>query len=363
MRSGTSDRSAPQLLTVLAALFALTLGACSGTEATSTTLPTTTQPTTTQPTAPTTEVTTTLPPANSEVADVAEVAELVQLTDGLPRSAGYVWVETTVAAAAIGAVEPRTFLRDVREPSESTHLFLTLEVVNRSQKHGIVIAPSPYTVMIDGAPDANPVALKGHPHVGAGPLGADEKVMAFEIPAGTSFDQLTLSIAEEGRIPALLPLARAEDPNRDPIEVPLSATGPAQGGASGCNQSLDVTLLGGSLGIQLPDSAGAPTTYGSRRALVGDRFLSLDVQILNNGGSRCGAGATNYDMSTFRLSADGVARSPVVFVSGSILAGSAVDVTVHFVVPADVAAVEFSMGAEEGTLFEAPIDLSAALSA
>ena len=337
-------RTASGLLTLTGAI-TVSIAACSAEAAAPSTAPPTTAPSTTTTPPPTTNTTT--PPSH------------LDLLEGLPRSANYAFVETTVTAATISNVVPRTFLSEIPEPGDDPYLFLTLTIANRSQRDGAIINPTPFTLLVDGEPQPAPVAIHGRSNLGLGPLAETEAVLAFAIPEDVGFEAMVLAIAETNRIPTYLPLTGDLDELGFPVSLDVSGVGPAQGGASGCNQSLDITVFGGTAAIDLLESENYPTGYGSRRANIGERFLSLEVQVLNNGGSRCGAGGTNYSPDSFTLLVDGAPTKPVTFLSGIIAAGTAVDLTVDFIYPVNAATVEFAVGSEDGTLFMVPIDVSA----
>ena len=288
----------------------------------------------------------------------AVATDPVELTAGLPRTVDYVWLETTVTGATIASIEPRTFLRDEWAPTDTTYLFLTLEVANRSEREGLILTPNPYSIAIGGLEYAASDVLDGRPHIGLAPLGTEGKVLAFEVPVGTTFDGVSLLVNHDDRIPAVLPLVGDLPVDAYPVSAGVSGAGPAQGSVSGCNQALDVTMLGGTIDIELAESDAPPTVYGSRRAYVGERFLSLEVRVHNNGGSRCGAGGTNYDPRLFRLLVDGVPHAPATFLSGIIAAETAEDLVVNFTFPVDATSVEFAVGSDDATLFTAPVDIT-----
>jgi hypothetical protein len=79
-----------------------------------------------------------------------------------------------------------------------------------------------------------------------------------------------------------------------------------------------VEFLESTVSIDLLESESYPTAYGSRRAAVGDQFLTAETRVLNLGGSRCGAGGTNIDGSLVRLYVDDVPRAPIAWVNTTI---------------------------------------------
>ncbi len=302
---------------------------------------------------------TTALPTTTEVSATTIPEDRIDLDVGLPIVGSYAFFEVSLQAATIASIEPRTFLSESQDATEDRFLFVTLQIANRSNGGAAIFNQLPYSLVVDGIPQGRPVVVSGRSNVGLGPLAEDDSVLAFPIPMTAGFDEMVFVISEDDRIPTYLPLVGGSTETGFPIPLAVTAQGPAQGGASGCNQSLDVTVFGGEAAIDLVESDAAPSGYGSRRANLGERFLSLDLRILNNGGSRCGAGSTNYSPDSFELLVDGVPRSPVTFVSGAIASGAAEDLTVNFVYPADATTVEFAVGDEEGTLFLVPVDVSA----
>jgi len=339
-------RAQPIVTSLLAAALALT--ACGGADATTASSEIPASASTTAATATSRAPTTTTPPSG----------ESVELNEGLPRTVDYVWLETTVTAATLAAVEPRTYLSDEPTPGDDTYLFLTLEIANRSDGEGAIFSPLPYRAMIGDDAIPPEVVIEGRGNIGLGPLGTDEKIVAFPVPAGATFGALALALVSDDRIPAVLPLTGDLVDGEYPLSRSVTGEGPAQGGVSGCNQPLDITMQGATIDIELPESDNPPTTYGSRRANIGERFLSVDLQIYNNGGLRCGGGGTNYDTNLFRLIVDGVPRAPVTFLSGIIGPEAAVDLSVHFVIPRDATSVDFTVGSEDATRFLVPVDVS-----
>ncbi|HEX9642387.1 MAG TPA: hypothetical protein VGC11_00105 [Acidimicrobiia bacterium] len=289
----------------------------------------------------------------------AAVAVRRDLTSGLPRTASYAFLDVTLEAAALANVEPRTFLRDDQAASDETYLFLNMEILNTSDTDTANMPPTPFGLLIGGEPvPTAPVMVEGRPHIGLTSRRAGEFVIAFAVPPGTSFDDAEFTLAQEDRIPMVLPLTGDIPYPGYPVAAQVSGEGPAQGNGVGCRQSLYVTALGGRVAVDLLDSDEYPTAYGSRRAKVGEHFLSVDLRILNNGGSRCGAGDTNIGNSDLRLLVDGVPREPVTWVNTIIGKDAALDLTFDFAYPTDATTLELLVGSEEATPLLIPVDVS-----
>ena len=326
------------------ALSVLAITACSGTAADPTSTSSSTSSTTTTVTS-TTEVL--VPPV-----------ELISLTEGLPRTGRYSILEFTIEAAAIGNVEPRTYTRDEREASAATYVFVEATMDNRSDSEAVNWPPSPMALRLADGSEVDPIMVTGRPHIGLAPLTATDLVVAFEVPASTALDSVAFVLRQEDRIASILPLVGPVPDIPYPIDLALIGTGPAQSTGVGCRQSLEVTVNDGVIGIDLLD-ASWPSTYGARRAATGDRFLSIGVEVLNNGGSRCGGGASNFSSDDARLVVDGRPLAPITFVNMAIPLDAVETATFDFAFPENANDVTFTIGSEDATLFELPIELPA----
>ncbi len=279
--------------------------------------------------------------------------------EGLPRTGSYGFLDVILTAAEIGNVDPNTYLRQERESSTETYLFLTLELVNRADTDAANWPPSPYGLLIDGAALPAPEMLDGRRHIGLGPNSEDDAVLAYPVPQGTSFDQLAFTLTELDRIPLVIPLTREAPQDSFPVELEFVGEGPAQGDGIGCRQPLTVTAISAHVDIDLLDSEKFPSKYGSRRAIVGERFLTVSVRVFNNGGSICGGGATNIDDGDFRLVVDGIPQAPIVASATAIDPGAAKDLIYHFVYPTGVETLELEIGSVDRQVLSIPLDVSA----
>ncbi|MGB7860787.1 MAG: hypothetical protein WBM90_09845 [Acidimicrobiia bacterium] len=278
------------------------------------------------------------------------------LAEGLPRGGTYSFLDVVITNAELGNIEPRTYLRDRDVVSDSSYLFLSLEVNNTSDTDTANWVPIPFALDLgDGATEA-PEILEGRPNIGLSANRSTEIVLAFEVPSGTTFDQATFQVAEPGRVPLLVPLVGVVPDAYGPVDIDLSGGGPAQGVGVGCRQELDVTMLGGETSIDLLNTE-YPTSYGSRRAMIGDRFLTVDLRVLNHGGFRCGGGSTNLGNQDVRLLVDGVPREPITWVNATIGLEAAQDFSFHFAYPVVAESLVFTVGSDDGTLLAVPVDL------
>lgn len=285
--------------------------------------------------------------------------ERTDLTAGLPRVGRYGFLEVSLTGATLGFVEPRTYLGESPQPSDQIYLFLTLEVANLSEKGDTANwPPSPYGVVVDGEALGAPDMLEGRPHVGLPALDSADVVMAFEVPEDTAFEDVTFVVAEPDSIPLEIPLTGDLSDDPSPVAISIEGEGPVQGGAHGCNQALTVELLGGNTSIDLLETESYPSSYGQRRALLGDRFLTIDTLITNHGGSRCGGGSTNIDGNVVRLYVDDRPTAPITHVAMGLGPNVAEEVTWHFVFPEDAADLELVFGTEDGTTLAVPVDTS-----
>lgn len=273
---------------------------------------------------------------------------VLELEAGLPRVGIYGFIEVTVVEAVLASVEPRSFLNDwVTSPD--LHLFLKLFVANTSETDVANWPPNPFGLEVDGVMLETPEVLVGRPHIGLTQLNTTEMVLAFNVPYDTTFEGSALTLAEVDRIPLVLPLVGEVAPAPYPVPVGISGSGPAQGRGVGCNQELEVTFLEATTGIDL-ESEDYPTEYGSRRAHLGDRFLTVGIRVLNLGGLRCGGGGTNFGNADVRLFVDGVPRAPITWVNTAIGLEAAEDLYFDFVYPTNSSTLEVSVGAEETAL-------------
>lgn len=294
-------------------------------------------------------------PATSTIPDPSPNPTVVNLETGLPRSSSYAIIDVEIDEVSLGDIAPNTFLRDRDVVTDGTHIFLHLRIYNRSTTD-IANWPASLHLLVGDSIMPAPVVLEGRPNIGLPALQSTEMWLAFEVPGDTVFEDAALVVAQEGRIPMLLPLTGPVPHIEFPIDLDLAADGPAQGRATGCRQSLDVSLLGGSASVDLLDS-DFPTGYGARRALAGDRFLSVELRVLNHGGSPCGAGGTNFGNHDIRLLVDGVAREPITWVNAAIRLEATEDFTFDFAYPVSASTLTLTVGSEDATLFSTPIDV------
>lgn len=309
--------------------------------------------------------TTNPPPLDASVAETTTTAgegiDRADLVDGLPRSASYGFVDIMLTAATLGHIEPNSYLRDEQVPSDTNYVFLTMEVANVSEKGDAANwPPTPYGLVVAGEPAGPPQMLEGRPHVGLPALYSADATVAFEVPEGTAFQDIELVFAEQDRIPLVFPLVGDLPPSAETVTVRAVASGPARGAANGCNQQLQVEFLDSTVSIDLLDTESYPTMYGSRRAALGDRFLTVVTRVLNEGGSRCGGGATNIDGSLIRLYVDDVPRAPIAWVNTTISPNEAKELTWHFDYPVDASDLELLFGSEEAEPLWVPVDVTAA---
>jgi len=275
------------------------------------------------------------------------------LDQGLPRSSSYSFIDVTVNEAVFASVEPRTYLRDERAAG-ARHLFLEITLDNTSDADVANWPPNPFALQLGNEFLGPPEIVEGRPNIGLTQLATTEMVLAFAVPDDAGFEDASLVVAQPDRVPMILPLTGEIAELGYPMTVPISGEGPAQSVGVGCRQSLEVEVLGGNVAIDLLGT-DYPTTYGARRAKVGERFLSLGLRVLNNGGSRCGAGGTNFGNHDVRLHIDEVPREPITWVNTAIGLDVAEDLSFDFAYPIDATALTLTVGSEEATLFTIPV--------
>ncbi|MDH3462357.1 MAG: hypothetical protein OEM32_01865, partial [Acidimicrobiia bacterium] len=264
-------------------------------------------------------------------------SNLEELEEGLPRSSSYSFLDVSLERATLANIDPRSYLTGDHVAGADRYLFLSLSVVNTSNTDTANWPINPFALAI--GTDLVPAdVLEGRPHIGLPPLQDTEMIVAFPVPAGVTFDDVALVLAEEDRIPMLLPLTGEVPTDPYPYVVELSGEGVAQGLGVGCRQSLYVTALEGWLSIDLLDS-DYPTSYGSRRAMIGDRFLTVSLHVLNNGGYRCGGGASNFGNQDVRLVVDGSPSEPVTWVNAALGLNAAEEFEFSFTYPVEADSV------------------------
>lgn len=308
--------------------------------------------------------TTTSPPATTTTELAVDTTDSTtpsvtteELGEGLPVTGSYGLLEVSVTSATLGNVVPRTYL-DEPEPDTATWLFLDLTVVNVDASENVLLGDLAWTVTVDGAAQPAPEVVDGMRTVVVSANAAEDTVLAFEVPEGTSFDQIELMATEPDRVPMILPLTTEPVPSPYPIDIDVTGSGPAQGSGTGCRQVFDVNVRGATAGIQSPlIDRHIASAYGSYRAEVGERLLGIDVVMLNTGGGSCSGGVSNLDNGDFRIVIDGVPKEPVNWTAELIDVDTAFEGMIVFVVPVDATDVEFQAGSSDETLFSLPVPI------
>jgi len=278
------------------------------------------------------------------------------LDTGLPRTGFYAFLEVTVEQATIANIVPRTFLRAEQEVDTQSHIFLELSIRNTSETDVANWPPNPFALQAGKSITDGPQVLQGLSHIGLTSLNTTEIVLAFPVAEGQTFEDLDLILAQPDRIPMVLPLTAEVPQYAYPVDLGLDGDGPIVGG---CGQDVDITVLEGKSLIDLIDSP-YPTVYGSRRANRGERFLTVGVQILNNGGQRCGGGSTNFGTNSIRLMVDGLPHAPVAGSNISIPPDAVEEMEFHFAYPVAVQDLVVVVGSTDGKDLEFPVDTSPA---
>lgn len=284
-----------------------------------------------------------------------EVATLT-LDEGLPRSASYSFIDVTITDAVLGNIEPGSYLTDSWKMSEENFLVLGLTVRNNSNADTANWPPNPFSLQIGDERTGPPQMLAGRPHIGLTSLQTTDLVMAFPVSEGQEFEEVSLVVAQDGRIPMALPLTGPIPELEYPIAVDATAAGHIQGG---CGQDVEVTTLGAWSKIDLLDTP-SPTSYGARRANLGERFLTIALQVQNHGGKHCGGGATNFGIADVRLNVDGLSYAPVAGLTQTIAANSVAEMDFHFVYAVGSQNITLVIGDEEELHLAELVDVSIA---
>ena len=304
----------------------------------------------------TTMVTTT----SAEIAETTTTTEpqvsTEELTTGLPVTGEYGPLEVSVVSATLGKVVPRTFI-DEPEADESTWVFLELLVKNTTPSQDMSLRELAWGITVDGDAQQPPEHVDGMRTVSVAANAAEETTVAFEVPPDTSFDQLALTVTEPDRIPTIIPLTAEPAPSEYPVDIGVAASGQSLNGGNGCRHLFDVDVRGASVSIDSPIiDTHVTTAYDSYRAALGERFLAIDVVMVNTGGGGlCGGSVSNLGNDDFRIVVDGVPQEPVNWYSDIIDVDTAFEDAILFAVPVDAAELEFQVGTADATLFTVPI--------
>jgi len=135
---------------------------------------------------------------------------LLPASGELQRALTYGILKWTVTDAAITNQDPATYVAGTDgPPTPKTSLIVDFEIRNDDPHIGFVTTTSR---LVAELPDGTIVAGRDLEGPGAAPESTVESRYAFEVPAGTTFEDVTL---------------RFEDPDREPsLDLPLSGTAP-----------------------------------------------------------------------------------------------------------------------------------------
>jgi hypothetical protein len=259
----------------------------------------------------------------------------------LPRSLGYGVLVWTVKDAAITNGDPNRYVNDdPGPPTAKTSLILDFDIRNDNVVVGIVMNMARLVVTL---PDGTAVMGRNLAKASVPPVSSAEGRYGFEVPAGTGFDGLVLSIADPGREPS--------------ADLPLSGPPPAV-------ETNSVVDLHGALDPKIPKVAMTwnvnsqiigrdwPLPVGfkggampaSTRSETGQRWLGLVARV-QVGACDCKGGVLDQTGSA-RLFVDGV---PISAASSSstamiLMAESISDVMLVFAVPASAKAATLQVG-------------------
>ncbi len=195
-----TGRSAGSRLTLVMGLVLVT-GACGSSAATpvDTAAPVDPVPTTAETIGPSpTPAAVAATPVQTE----SPTASVVEPDAGvLPRSIQYGVLTWTVDDAVITNQDPKRYVfGEAGTPTADTWLILDLGLRNDNVAVGIVADQARLLVTL---PDGTEVVGKNQQQVGVPPASTASGRYAFEVPADTTFDGLTLSIADPGVEPSL----------------------------------------------------------------------------------------------------------------------------------------------------------------
>jgi hypothetical protein len=277
----------------------------------------------------------------------------------LPRSLSYGGPIWTLEDAVITNQNPDRYVAGESDrPTPDTYLILDFELRNESVGilFGTTRARLQLTLAEGSVVDADAVKTSNLPAASTAPAR-----YAFEVPAGTMFDGLSLVVVDAGREPSVpLPLSGdwpAVEANVH-TQLELPAVVPLPG------IEMTWTLNGQYVGRDWPLPFGfrGGAQFTATRSETGDRWLGITAQVLV-GECDC-RGGTLDQAATARLFIDGIPLSPEVRDSSQELmnAQTTSDVMFVFAVPEGVTDIELQIGPldEPGQQVRVPLVLPAA---
>lgn len=270
------------------------------------------------------------------------VAALVTIPAGvLPRPLAYGLLQWTVTDAVITNQNPKTYSPGVpARPTAKTWLIVDLDERNDNVVVHIVADNVRFLLKLQ---DGSTVTGVNIARVSVPPVSSADGRYAFEIPDGTGFDGLVLSMADPGREPSLeLSLSGPAGPLQENKSIALNKTikMPIP------NVAMSWTIVDQINGLDWPLDLGfkGGTLPPATRAEEGHRWLGIVAQVQVG---VCGCkGGIRDQAQTARLFVNGLPITATADLSSTpIMSAETVsDVLLVFSVPADASTATLQVG-------------------
>lgn len=287
------------------------------------------------------------------------VASVVAAPAGiLPRPLAYGLLKWTVTDAVITNQDPKRYAPDVpARPAAKTWLIVDLDERNDNVVVHVVADNVRFLLKLQ---DGSIVTGVNIARESVPPVSSAEGRYAFEVPVGTGFDGLVLSMADPGREPSLeLSLSGPVQPLQENKSVALNKTlkMPIP------NVAMNWTVVDQITGLDWPLALGfkGGTLPPATRAEEGHRWLGIVARVQVG---TCGCkGGIRDQANTVRLFVDGLPISASANASTSAImsAETLSDVLLVFSVPADASTATLQVGElakpEQQARFELDLDV------
>ena len=270
------------------------------------------------------------------------VASVVTIPAGiLPRPLAYGIVQWTVTDAVITNQDPKRYAPGVAAPpAAKTWLIVDLDERNDNVVVHVVADNVRFLLTL---PDGSVVTGVNIARESVPPVSSAEGRYAFEVPAGTGFDGLVLSMADPGREPSLeLALSGPVQPLQENKTVALNKTlkMPIP------NVAMNWTIVDQITGLDWPLALGfkGGTLPPATRAEEGHRWLGIVARVQVG---ECGCkGGIRDQANNVRLFVDDLPISATANLSSSAImnAETVSDVLLVFSVPADAPTATLQVG-------------------
>ena len=297
-------------------------------------------------------------PAAAVVADPsAEPVATVLVPDVgvLPRSMTYGILSWTVTDAAITNQDPVTFVAGSDgPPTPGTSLIVDFEIRNDSPHVGFVTTTSR---LVAALPGGTTVAGKDLGRPSAAPESTVESRYAFDVPAETTFEDVSLRFEDPGREPSLdLPLSGAAPDVETDGTTKIGVTKAI--GIPGIDMRWTVGTLLTGRDWPLPVGFKGGTRVSGARAETGHRWVGIVARV-DVGRCDCKGGVLDQSGSA-RLVVDGSPFTAEAADSSKAIMNASTfsDVMLVFDIPADATRAVLQVGPLEEPAQQTAFDLA-----